>query len=172
MKKIVLVGLGVACLVLVISFFTNATYIQGTGVEEGVFAYMTAESDTTCTAAETWYAIAGAFTNSPMSGFIFDTDHIEYSGLEPVYFKIDWFSTVSSGTNGSVGHFGVYLNGVLVDSSVMGVYMKTADEPFSAAGTCVIELDTDDEIQLRVKSDGAGDVFTIYHFTTTINRFY
>jgi len=47
-----------------------------------------------------------------------------------------------------------------------------AGEPYSFSGTCVVELATDDEIQLVVTSDGNGDVITFDNFTTTINEFF
>ena len=88
-------------------------YINGEEIptKRGVFAYLGTPTNTTCTLADTWYAIAGAFTNSPMDEFIFDTDHLEYTGTNPRYFEIDWHATCSGDSNGVTIHYGIYVNG-------------------------------------------------------------
>ena len=142
------------------------------GRRSGVFAYLTSPSNTTCTLADTWYPIAGAFTNNPMLDFSFVTDHIEYDGTLKQYFEIDWHATIEGDSNGITAHIGIYLNSSIVASSVMGVFLKYSGEVMTLSGTCVVEMEQGDEIQLVAMADGAGDVITVKHFTTTIARFF
>ncbi len=138
---------------------------------DGVFAFVPSPIITTCTDADTWYPIAGTFTNDFTGAFEFDTDHIKYTGPLTRDFEIDAHIVTKGSANGIVAHFGIYLNGVIVDGSIMGTFMKTAAEPFPTSGTSVVELAADDEIQLMVMSDGAGDVITVEHLTTTIRSY-
>ncbi len=142
------------------------------GKKSGVFAYLTASTNTTVTTADTYYPIAGSFTNSPMEDFSFDTDHLEYDGNKTQYFEIDWHASISGDANGITCDIGVKINTTVVTSSVMGTYLKTSGEVQALSGTCVVELETDDEIQLVLTSDSDGDVITVEHFTTTISEFF
>ena len=137
----------------------------------GVFAYLGAPADTTCTLADTWYPINGAFTNDPMLGFEVDVDKLKYIGAKTMYFEIDGHIVVKGDSNGTTAHFGLKKTGAIIPSSVMGTYMKTLNEPFPVSGTTVVELATNDTIQLVMKADGAGDIITTEHLTTTIRPF-
>ena len=141
--------------------------------KRGVFATITSEAETTVTTAGTYYPIAGTFSNNPMEEFQLTADPaVQYTGGATIFFEIDWHATVFADDSGRTVHFGIKKNGTLVDSSVMGTFLKTFDEAQALSGTCVIELSTDDKIQLVLTSDADGDKITAKHYTTTIQPFF
>lgn len=151
--------------------FDSGGYISGKKC--GVFAYLDAPADTTITAAGTYYPIQGAFTNDPIEDFTaVPTPAIRYDGPKTQYFEIDWHAAGYGDANGQTIHIGVKKNGVLCTASVMGTFLKFLGEEQSLSGTCVVELATNDEIQLVVTSDGNGDILTLEQFTTTITEFF
>ncbi len=137
----------------------------------GVFAYLSTPTTTTTTLADTWYPMAGAFVNDPMIGFVFDTDHIKYTGTVTRHFEVDGHVVTIGDGNGIIVHFGVFINGVIHAPSVMGTYMKNLSQPYATSGTSVPELSENDEIQLVIMSNSAGAVITIEHLTTTMRPF-
>lgn len=152
---------------------TGSGYI--TGKKSGIFAYLIAPTNTTIVVAGTYYPILGTFTNDPFQDFAAGTVYtpsIKYSGSLTQYFEIDWHATLKANNAATTVTFGIKKNGVLVASSIMSALCKTAGEEYPLSGTCVIELETDDEIQLVVSSDGAGDIITVEHYTTTISEFF
>ncbi len=145
------------------------------GAEQvGVGAYLTAAANTTCTDADTFYAISGTFENDPLKGFTLGASAIVYSGRTR-YFEIDWHATIEGDSNSIVAHIGAAIAGetlTIASAFVMGVFLKTSSEPLSLSGTRVVELSAGDTIQLQCAADGAGDVLTFDHFTTTIRPFF
>jgi len=134
------------------------------------YASLPSSANTTITTAETYYPVQGAFTTSPMVNFIFDTDHIEYTGTATRYFEIDWHASVECSTANATVHFGIEINsGTAI--GVMGSTLKTSGETYAMSGTVIVSLETDDEIQLVCTSDSNGDVLTVNHFTTSIRAF-
>lgn len=139
----------------------------------GVFAYLTADAATTITTAGTYYPIAGTFTNDPLEDFVTVADPaIQYKGTKTQYFEIDWHATVAADQNSTTIVCGIKKNGTLLTSSRMGTLCKTANEMYNISGTVVVELTTDDKIQLVVTSDGNGDILTFHFYTTTIREFF
>ncbi len=143
-----------------------------TGRKCGVFAHLSKISKTECTLADTWYPIQGAFINNPMEDFSFGVNQIIYNGIKTQYFEIDAHATVQGENNGIVLHFGVKINNILFDGSIMGQFLKTKDEPFAISGTSVIELSETDTVQFVVKSDLAGQDIRFNHLTATISEFF
>ncbi|MCP4567977.1 MAG: hypothetical protein GY841_10395 [FCB group bacterium] len=153
--------------------WVNGVRQYGNGIKLGVFAYLTGSETTTVTTAATYYPIAGTFANSPANGFQTVADPaIEYTYAETKYFEIDCHATLSADDNGRTVHIALKKNGVLVDASIMGTYLKTADEPQAVSGTCVLSLAKGDKIQLIVTSSTNLDVINFQHFTTSIREFY
>ena len=151
----------------------TAGYIAGK--KSGVFAYLSSSANTTCTLADTWYSISGTFTNDIVENFsaaTVITPGIKYDGTKTQHFEIDYHSTLSCDANSTTIQFGVKKNGSIVTGSIMGTYIKEDDEFQSISGTCVLELEESDEIQLVLMSDGNGDVITVEYFTTTITEFF
>ena len=149
------------------------TYVNGEELVTpiGVFAYLSTPATTTVTTSGTYYDISGTFTNAPMEKFVLDGG-IKYKGTRPRYFEVDWHASVDGNSNGMTIHLGIKKNGTLVSSSVMGTFLKTANEPQALSGTTVVELDEDDVITLVLTSDGNGDIVNVEHFTTTIRGFF
>jgi hypothetical protein len=104
----------------------------------GVFASLDSLANTTVTMAGIYYAINGTFSNSPTNSFSIIADPaIQYIDTKTRYFEIDWHSTVSANLNGTTVHIGIKKNGVFVDTSKMGTFLKTANESQSLSGTTV-----------------------------------
>lgn len=145
------------------------------GKKCGIFASLDSPTNTTITTAGTYYPILGTFTNSPMEDFGAATTYtpgIKYTGAKTQHFEIDWHATGSGDSAGITTHIGIKKNGVLCSAGVMGTFLKFTGEMQALSGTCVIELATNDEIQLVITADGNGDVITINQFTTTITEFF
>lgn len=132
------------------------------------YAGLSVPGDTSCILADTYYPLVGTFVNDPMVGFSVDVDHIVYDRDDTRVFEIDWHATLEVNANGRKIHIGLAINGVVTHESTMCAYCKYSAEPVSFSGTKVVELKKDDEIQIMVSSDGAGDVVTTRHFTTSI----
>jgi len=143
-----------------------------TSKKSGVFATLDAEEDTTITTADTWYPIQGTFTNSPMEDFIFDTDHITYTGTLTQHFKIDWHASITGDNNNITASVTIKKNSTVMTACKMCTYLKTSGERFQNSGTCVVELATNDEIQLVTTADSNGDVISFCNFVTCINEFF
>jgi len=140
----------------------------------GVFAYLDTPSNTTCTLADTWYPILGTFVNNLARNFgvaTVVTPGIKYTGSKPKFFEIDYHGTLSGDSSGITTDLGVKKNGVFITGSQMGVFLKFVGEEQVLSGTCVVELEPNDEIQLVVMADTAGDIITVEHYTTTIREF-
>jgi hypothetical protein len=133
-----------------------------------VYGAMTTPTPTTVTTAGTFVPMLGAFTNDPFTGFIFDTDHIEFTGPDSHYFEVDWHCSFTADSASTTVHIGIAFDGTLIYRETMGILAKTAGEIYQLSGTVVRELATNGEIQIQLTSDGDGDVITVNHFTTTI----
>lgn len=152
----------------------NAAWIR-VGSNVGVFAYLSASADTTITTAGTYYPILGTFTNNPLEGFAAATAFppgIKYVEAETEYFKILWAASISADSASTTVSFGVKKNNVLETGSLMSTLCKTAGELYAISGIYVVELATNDEVQLVVTTDGNGDVITVDNYTTAITHFF
>ena len=147
----------------------------------GCFAYLPTAADTTITTGGTYYPVAGTFTNAPCQSFDTGTEQtpsIKYTGTTARYFEIDWHASCSADNATTTVTFAIYKYDAsettfeLIASSVMSTLCKNADELYALSGSCVVELDTDDEVQLVVTSDGDGDVITVNNYITSITRFF
>lgn len=137
----------------------------------GLFAAISEPTLTSIADAETYYPIAGTFTNSPASGFIgTDDPAIKYTGTRTLYFEIDVHAVISAAINGTTVECGIKKNWNIVTDSVVSAYCKTAGELYTVSGTLVVELETDDTIQLVVATDNGNNV-TFHNITTTIRPF-
>ena len=138
----------------------------------GLFASLDAADDTTCTDAGTYYPIEGTFTNAfatDFAGIAGPPAGIEYQGTITKAFEIDWHASVKIAAGSSTLTVGVGVDGTVDTTSEMSTIAVTTATQMS--GTLVVELETDEVVTLYIKSDGAGDVVTVDHFTTTIRPF-
>ena len=87
-----------------------------------------------------------------------------------MYFEIDLYSSFSTPSNNSTVTFAIKKNGDLVAHSCMCAFAKSLGETYNLSSTAVIELETDDVIQLVIKTDTGADV-TFNNITTSIRPF-
>jgi len=148
--------------------------VVSAGEKSGTFAYLTTASDTVCTLADTYYPIMGIFNNDITENFTASTTPaLIYDGLQDGrYFEIDWHATISATSANTTIHCSAKVNGVDEPPTTMGQYLKNANQPYTLSGTIVVALDTDDAIQLTVRSDLAANTLTFHHYTTTIRPFF
>ena len=143
--------------------------------KSGVYAYLTAPSNTVVTAAGTNYPIAGVFTNLVIENFGAATNvtpGIRYLGTKTQYFEIDWATTFRADESSTTVTFAIAKNGHYNSGSFMSGLSKTAGEHYNLSGTVVLELAEGDEVQLGLTSDGDGDVITVDQYVTTIRTFF
>lgn len=137
----------------------------------GVFAHLVTPAGTSIAEAETYVPIEGMFSNDPSEGFTaVATPAIQYEGTNTLYFEIDAHATVKASASSATIRAGIKVNGVLVTASVMSIFAKTAGESCNFSGTSVIQLETDDEVQLVVTCDKVCTV-TFDNITATIRPF-
>lgn len=157
---------------------TVADYIRNihTAYSNGVFAYLTT-SVTMVVTNGAYSPISGSFSNYPVIGFIGATQNppgIKYAGSQTAFYKIDWHATIYSTSNDDNPVLGIKKNNNIIISSLMGVEIKNATYWYQLSGTCVVELQTDDEIQLVLTTDDIDTTanITIVYYTTTIKPFF
>ena len=139
----------------------------------GVFAYLPSATTTTVLTADTFQTIVGAFDNKAMEGFSLQADTtIQYDGHYPNWYEIDWHAATSLNSNGGTVLFAIRHNGTLDSSSIMGTYLKTANEIQALSGTAVVYLSYGDKIQLVLTSNDVADIVNVEHYTTSIRPFY
>jgi hypothetical protein len=136
----------------------------------GVFAYLPSRDTTTCTTADTWYFIQGAFANPIAEGFAVGPTGIISTLPDTVFAEIDWHATILVDPAGATVHAGIGLNDSVYVSSIMGTFASTIELQMS--GTVVMEVVPSDTISLKVMSDADGDDVIFIHFTTTIRNFF
>jgi hypothetical protein len=111
------------------------------------------------------------FENAPANGFDFVADPaIEYTGTETMYFEIDAHASFTTDNNNSTVRCGLKKNGTLITPSVVSAFAKTTSEFYNISGTCVVQLETGDKIQLVVANDIISDV-TFQNIVATIRPF-
>lgn len=156
-------------------FYAGSVEASGyiTGKKVGVFAYLESPASTTIVTAGTYEYIRGTFVNDPIEDFTtVATPAIRYDGDKTQYFEIDWHAEIEANFTNTDVEIAFKKNGVVCQCSPMKTRCFTPNAPYSISGTAVIELSTNDEIQLVVTSDGSGDVITFDNFTTTITEFF
>lgn len=145
-----------------------------TGRASGAFGYATEPAVVTCTLADTFYPILGAFSIDPLQDFTGDDTpgKVIYDGEKELYFEVDWHCTAKANKNTTVIGVGIFKNGVVFEPSNMEHLLKVAGEPQSFSGTTVVKLSKGDSIQMSVKSDTDGDIITFNHFVASVARFF
>jgi len=139
-----------------------------------VYAYISTAAQTTVTTAATFYPIEGTFVNPIVEGFTIGASGITYDLAETRLFEIDWSATVFSDDASRTIHVGLAKNAeaLTYDSpTIMGMFLRYADDPLGLSGTSVIELAQGDTISIEITSQSSGNVLQIEHFNTTIRPF-
>jgi len=140
----------------------------------GIFAYFPTTSNITTTAANTWYALPGPWTNPIVQDFGIAADgvSISYTGTVIQHFEIQINSTWSTDTPATTLHIGMYHNGTLLSSSVHVAKIAQVGQYRHLSNTSVVELSPNDTIQVLVRSDKAGAVLTTQHLSTSAQKFF
>ena len=170
MKKII------TCILLVLAIGVSYPYGQAGMLEIGTYAYLTTVDTTVVTTAGTYYPIEGVFSNAPAELFTPVSSPragLRYDGVETLHFEIDWHASARGDANGITAHIGAGVDGVVpCPCSIMGTFLKTANEAQALSGTCVIELAQNEVITLLVTADTNLDEIAMVHFTVSIRRFF
>lgn len=143
------------------------------GMSPSVFAHLTTSADTVFAGEDvgTYLPLNGIFENAPITGFeVTETPSIKYVGTKTLDFEIDLHAAFSSSANNTTLYVAVKKNGTLVDSSAFPAFAKNLGELYNIPVTTVVELSTDDEVQLVVASDVASTI-TFTNINTTIRPF-
>lgn len=137
----------------------------------GLYAYLVAPTKTVIALANTYYPISGSFTNVPAVGFeLTATPGIKFTGTKTAYFEATFYASFKSDTNNTTVKIGLKKNGVIETSSEIYAFCKTMNELYTVSGNVVCSLETDDELQIVVSTDTAGDI-TFQNITTKISNF-
>lgn len=145
--------------------------------KSGVYAYLGTETHTTTTTAGTYYPVAGTFINAPIENFTaVDTPGIRYDGTPSQYFEIDWHCTFEVDTASKTVTVGVAINETVIVASTQSMYCRYANDSAHSSvhlsGTYVVELATNDEVQLVVASDYDGLTVSFDTFNVSIRPFF
>ena len=112
-------------------------YDQDTSLPLGVFAYVPNPTNTTTVLADTYYPIAGPFTNTVLEQFSLGVDYIEFTNHETVYVKVTYSGTFESDTNNTTITAAVKLNGVVITGSEGAFKLKASGDSGSVSGVIV-----------------------------------
>mgnify|MGYP001579961689 CR=1 FL=1 len=139
----------------------------------GVYAVLTAASNTTCAATGTWYQIQGVFTNKAIEGFTISGTNIVNQIATTNQYEIDWHAIASADeASGSIIHATVKINDTVYDTEKMGAECRVAGDRYNFSGTVVAPLSSNDTVQLVCETDDAGGTITFHHFVTSITKFF
>ena len=142
-------------------------------LKQGVAAYLSAAADTTITTGGTYYPVAGTFTNTYYEQFsLVAGPAIQYDGVETHTFEIDINFCGSTDTTGTTLSIGVKKNTTVQTGWIAQTFMKNIGQLYTASATCVVDLTTDDTIQLVMTSNKDTNDITTTTYTTTIRRFF
>jgi len=147
--------------------------------EVGVSGYIRGAS-VTCTDADAYYPIVGAFVNKHIEGFtaLPLENAIQYDSLQDLVMELNEQISTQCSKNGAVLTFAVALNpsdpvlpAEIIDGS--DVSREFATGTSGAMGNITtVELTAGDKVQLVVKSSIAANVVSVLNVNTTIKRFF
>jgi len=146
------------------------TRLESIEEKVGASAYIRGGS-VTCTLADTYYPITGAFTNKELSAFTLGTNLLNYTGLQTLVVEIATYISTQSSKNGAILTFAILKNGVEIPGSDVSREFATGTTGSMATATTE-ELSTGDTIQIVVKSTIAANNVTLLDINSTLKRFY
>lgn len=152
----------------------NALYDHIDEMNVGAFAYLRGETTTDLTSLDETY-IEGTFVNSPAYGFEGVTQdgepYLKYTGTKTLYFEIDLHASFLSDLDNTEAVLKVSKNLSNLVASNTYTFLKGANQNYNASLTAVVQLETDDLIQLRVARTTSGCQLKFKSVTTTIRPF-
>lgn len=152
---------------------TNAS--SGTSERAGCFATLSVPTATTTTLADTWYPIGGTFTNDPCVNFSAATTYtpgIKYDGVMTKDFIVAGQFSFQVTTNATTVGVGFKKNNSFLDASQICVYARYNDQCYLLVGSCHVELEPTDEIQMVIKSTRDAEEITLEQFNLHIRPFF
>lgn len=149
--------------------------VPGQGAQFGCFAYLSASADTTITTGDVWYPAEGTFVNNPCENFVaaaVNIPGIKYAHALTQNFIIAGQITFSSSLSSATISGSFKKNGILVEEAKTSLYAKNSNERYFLAGSFVVEMEQDDEIQMVLTSDLDNTVITVHQFLLSMMRFF
>ena len=138
----------------------------------GVFGYISTPLPTTISASDTYYTLAGTFTNTILSNFTVSETGIKYTGTEDIVVETEWSGSFTSDTNNTTFSIALMKNGVLESCSTQTLKLDNAGTYGTLSGICVGTISTNDEILIKVKADKVGCEITANTFNSSLQKFY
>ena len=152
----------------------NTKKVKAVNKEEklGVFGYISTPVVTEIEATDTYYNLAGGFTNPVLENFSVSATGIKYIGLADVTVEIQWCGSFVNDVNRATFSIALTKNGTVEEGSIQTLRLDSAGTPNSMSGTYVWTLSTNDEILIKTKCDKVGSELTATTFTTSLQKFY
>ncbi|GAH47570.1 unnamed protein product, partial [marine sediment metagenome] len=114
----------------------------------------------TVTVEDTYIVVIGTWGINLGSDFSVSGDTITYTGADTKKFGVVISITARSSVVNTVCHWKAAVNGVVNDNSIQGRKIAVAGDIASITLTCLGELNTNDEITIRISAD---KISTITH---------
>lgn len=137
------------------------------------FVYLPLPTPTTCTLADTWYLVQGAFSPVAVEGFtpVFaPTAGLRYDGDCEQYFEAVWAATCKLAAGSDTISIGVGIDGA--DPHVSTVQSNVLiTSPNQMTGPAVLALQPGEVSSFFVKSALAGTVVTFDYFSGYLRPF-
>lgn len=143
-----------------------------TGGKSGVFGYLVEPGEIIISETDIYQSLLLNLTLNPIEDFeLTSSTKIKYIGNKTQHFEVLFHASLYGDTNGIAVHIADKKNGAIIIGSEMGTFLKFTGEEQAISGLFVFDLETNDEIEFVVRSDGA-DTLTFAHFTASIREFF
>ena len=148
------------------------TNIQHVAEGSRLAAFIIAPGSTnTIVTAGAYQPLDGTWSNRCVHDFTYSASNIIYTGSTKKAFEIDWQASVSGDSLNVKAFVAVAINDTLCPMSIQQSETKDANVVSSFGGTCVLDLASNDVVQIQTTSDGTGDELYFVTFSTTIREF-
>jgi len=137
----------------------------------GVYGYVSTPVATDITTADTYYRLAGTFTNPVLEGFSIVDDKITYQGTNPIYVEIQGGGSFTSDTNNVTIDVSIKINDTVDTNSTISNKLGLSGSYGVIAGTSVLEIENGDSVEIVVKSDKICEL-TAQSFTVSLHSFF
>lgn len=150
----------------------DEVYIDGIPYPHSAYAevYITTPLVVTCTTADTDYRVNGMSVTSEISEFEANGQRITYTADHPHVFRIAAMFSVSSDTNNVICTWKVFKNGAAHNASITKRKIATAGDIGSQGIASLIEMDTNDYVEIYISTDDNNVNITVENMTFTISR--
>ena len=122
--------------------------------------YITTPIATTCTAANTYYLVAGTTASDELQGFVASNGRLTYIGTNKRVRLVAAAISVSSDVNNVILSTKVYVNGASHEASLILRKISVAGDVGAQAIITLLTLGTNDYIEIYIACDNAGTEIT------------